>query len=307
MALYTNLDGTTPDKGLRDVLKWQWSRMREKRKAAPPFTTPRVDNDGSGLRSVEDQLTWIGHATFAMRLGGKLIVTDPIWSERIQGAVKRESAPGVAFGAMPTIDIATISHSHFDHLDLATCKRIGRKTKFVVPMGCAELLYDEGLNDVVELGWWESTKIDNLTITLVPAQHWSMRMPWDKNTRLWGGFVYQTPELTAYHAGDTAYAKTVFEQIGARFPAIDYAMLPIGAYDPPWFMQPQHMGPEEALQAFIDLGAKQFVAMHWGTFRLTDEPLGEPPERLRAAWEAKVGTATQPIVQAVGERVLLTR
>jgi L-ascorbate metabolism protein UlaG (beta-lactamase superfamily) len=126
--------------------------------------------------------------------------------------------------------------------------------------------------------------VGDLRITLVPAQHWSMRMPWDRNRRLWGGFVFESPEGCVYHAGDTAMREETFLEIGRRFPRLGWAMLPIGAYDPPWFMQPQHMGPEEAARAFELLGAERLLAMHWGTFRLTDEPLHEPPERLRAEW-----------------------
>src|SRR5690606_37822667 len=116
---------------------------------------------------------------------------------------------------------------------------------------------------------------------LVPAQHWSMRTPWDKNKRLWGGYVFRADGVTTYHAGDTAFSEDVFTAIAERFPRIDYAMLPIGAYEPGWFMGPQHMNPEEAVRAWELLRARSFVAMHWGTFRLTDEPLGEPPARLR--------------------------
>jgi L-ascorbate metabolism protein UlaG (beta-lactamase superfamily) len=176
-------------------------------------------------------------------------------------------------------------------MDVPTLRRIGPEAVFVVPKDNADVLRTAGLPNVTELGWWESTTIGDLRITLVPAQHWSMRMPWDRNQRLWGGFVYESLREgeggTSYHAGDTAFCERVFRAIGERFPRIDWAMLPIGAYDPTWFMSPQHMGPEEAGRAYELLGAKHFVAMHWGTFKLTDEPLGEPPERLRAWWREK--------------------
>ena len=164
------------------------------------------------------------------------------------------------------------------------------------------------LRNVVELGWWESHQIGDLKITLVPAQHWSMRAPWDKNKRLWGGFVYESPEGTSYHAGDTAWSEGVFKAIGERFPKIDWAMLPIGAYDPTWFMSRQHMGPEEAGRAWELLGAKNFVAMHWGTFKLTDEPLGEPPERLRAWWAEQKHDPSRMWIVDLGEtRALVAR
>jgi len=299
-----NLDGTTPDKGLGALLKWQLGRPRGRE---APFTTPRRDNDGAALAALTPHLTWIGHATFVQRIGGQLVATDPIWSERIHGAVRRLAAPGVELEAVPPLDVVTVSHSHYDHLDKATLQRIGPRALFVVPKDNADILTGAGLPNVVELGWWESHQVGDLRITLVPAQHWSMRTPFDKNRRLWGGFVYESKEGTSYHAGDTAFDEGVFAAIAERFPAIDWAMLPIGAYDPPWFMQPQHMGPEEAGRAFEILGAKTFVAMHWGTFRLTDEPLGEPPERLRTFWKERALDPSRLWVLDLGETRALTR
>jgi L-ascorbate metabolism protein UlaG (beta-lactamase superfamily) len=165
-----------------------------------------------------------------------------------------------------------------------------------------EILVKAGLPRVVELGWWDTHDVGSVRVTLVPAQHWSMRVPWDRNARLWGGFVIESDEGRAYHAGDTAWSARVFSEIRERTAGpIDWAMLPIGAYDPPWFMQPQHMGPEEAVRAFQLLGAKHLCAMHWGTFKLTDEPIGEPPERLRACWHAAALDPARLHVFDVGE------
>jgi L-ascorbate metabolism protein UlaG (beta-lactamase superfamily) len=133
-----------------------------------------------------------------------------------------------------------------------------------------------------------------------------MRMPWDRNKRLWGGFVYAAPEGTSYHAGDTAFSEQVFTEIGKRHPKIDWAMLPIGAYDPQWFMQPQHMNPEEAVRAWELLGARTFVAMHWGTFKLTDEALGEPPARVRKRWAERGHDPNRLWVVDLGETRSLT-
>lgn len=308
MPRFANLDGTTPDKGFWDVMRWQYSRLFSTRRPDPPgYTTPRQPNDGAALHRPEPSLTWVGHATFVQRLAGKLVATDPIWSEKIQGVVPRLLPPGVALEALPKLDLVTISHAHFDHLDMPTLQRLGPETRFVVPLGNKKLLNDAGLTNVVELDWWQSHSEGALTITLVPAQHWSMRFPWDRNTRLWGGFVYQSPEGTSYHAGDTGFSEDVFRQIGARFPGIDWAMLPIGAYEPVWFMGPQHMGPEEAGLAWKLLGAQHLCAMHWGTFRLTDEPLSEPCERLRAWWREQGHAASRLWILEVGEtRVLKT-
>lgn len=285
-AKYTNLDGTTPDKGPLDMLKWQVGDrlLGKRRRSGPPFTTPVRPNDGSLVREATASLTWVGHATFAMRMGGKLVLTDPVLGERIQGVVKRHSPPGLDLAQIGPVDIVTVSHDHFDHLDLPSLRRIGPNATYVVPKDCGKLLRDVGLPKVVELDRWETADVEGLRIRLVPSQHWCMRSPWDRNTRLWGGFVYEGPEGKAYHAGDTAFSEDVFQAIGEKEPGIDWAMMPIGAYDPEWFMRPQHIGPEDAVKAHRLLGAKHFVAMHWGTFRLTDEPIGEPPIRARAAW-----------------------
>lgn len=309
MPRYVNLDGTTPDKGLRDILKWQVSdRMAGLRRVdASDFVTPRRDNDGTTLLSLEPHITWIGHASFVFRLGGSLIATDPVFAGRM-GPRRRLTAPGVAPARLPPIDVVTVSHAHFDHLDLPSLRTLAGRGEplFVVPKDNAALLRGAGIDKVVELGWWESTQAGGVRITCVPAQHWSMRLPWDRNTRLWGGFVYESAEGVAYHAGDTALSDDVFRAIADRCPRIDWAMLPIGAYDPTWFMSGQHMGPEEAGRAWELLQARVLVAMHWGTFKLTDEPIGEPPERVKAWFEAKRYDAERLWVLDVGETRGLT-
>ncbi len=289
MPTYKNLDGTTPTNGFGSILKWKvFDPLSGNGRSTPKhYPTPRRESDLARVQSLAPSLTWVGHATFALRLGKKMIVTDPIWSERINGVVPRNASPGLPLASMPPIDLVTISHSHFDHLDLPTLEKIGKRTRFVVPKDVGEILRGRGLTDVIELDWWQTHREDGVAITLVPAQHWSMRVPWDRNKRLWGGFVYESDEGVAYHAGDTAFSPDVFEAIKSRCPKIDWAMLPIGAYEPVWFMKPQHMGPEEALEAYSILGAKNLCAMHWGTFKLTDEPLEEPPARLRSAWAAR--------------------
>jgi len=313
VTLYTNLDGTTPDKTLSDLLKWQVGdrlsgRTRSADGASARFVTPRRPNDGSSLRSLAPHLTWIGHASFVQRLGGKLIATDPIWCERL-GLRRRLAQPGVLMADLPPVDVVTVSHSHFDHLDLPTLRdlaihstRAGAEPPlYIVPRDVGELLRDAGLTRVVELDWWQTHDVGGVRITLVPAQHWSMRMPWDRNKRLWGGFVYESTEGTTYHSGDTALSEAVFRAIRDRCPPIDWAMLPIGAYEPRWFMRSQHMNPDDAGKAFEWLGAKTFCAMHWGTFKLTDEPTGEPPEKIRAYW-AEHGVAAERLwVLDIGE------
>jgi L-ascorbate metabolism protein UlaG (beta-lactamase superfamily) len=293
---------TTPARGPRDMLRWRWDRMRAGTPpdATSPWRAPVRPNDGALVRTLPASLTWIGHATFLLRLGGKLIATDPIWSSRISGVVPRLSPPGLALEAAPAIDVVTISHNHRDHLDAPTLRRIGPRALYVVPLGNGRLLRSLGLERIVELDWWQTHREGDLEITAVPARHWSMRYPWDRNDMLWSGFVFRGPEGAAYHAGDTGFFDG-FAEIGERLGPLDHALMPIGAYAPRWFMQPQHLDPDEAVEAFEALGARHLVAMHWGTFRLTDEPLVEPPSRIRALWEARGAGPDRLWLMDVGE------
>jgi N-acyl-phosphatidylethanolamine-hydrolysing phospholipase D len=310
MTRYVNLDGTVPDKGLGDLLKWQVvDRLAVKRRRDPVgFATPRRDNDGARLSELTAHLTWIGHASFVLRLGGALIATDPVFAQRM-GPRRRLTAPGVAPERLPPMNIVTVSHSHYDHMDVPSLRTLAASGSplFIVPKDNGEVLRNGGIERVVELGWWESTEANGVRVTCVPAQHWSMRLPWDRNTRLWGGFVYESVDGVAYHSGDTAMSERVFRTIAERSPPIDWAMLPIGAYDPTWFMSSQHMGPEEAGRAWELLGASTFVAMHWGTFKLTDEPVSEPPERARAWFEHQGHPREKLWMLDVGETRPLTR
>jgi L-ascorbate metabolism protein UlaG (beta-lactamase superfamily) len=274
---------TTPARGPRDILRWKLGgkEPRPDDFSALDAVRPTVREGGAeALAGGAPVAVWIGHATWALRLGGKLIVTDPIWSRSISGAVRRLVAPGVALARMPAIDIVLVSHDHRDHMDLPTLRRLPADALYVVPLGNAPRLDKP---NVVELDWWQTHEIGSLAITLVPARHWSMRMPWNRNDTLWGGYVIRAPEGVAYHSGDTAWGEH-FAEIGARIGRIDWAMLPIGGYAPRWFMAPQHVDPVEAAQAWDALGARHLLAMHWGTFRLTDEAIGEPPARLRSYW-----------------------
>ena len=300
---------TQPARGPLDLLRWNVvDRLtgRTLPRDRSGYQPPVRHTEPAALAGLEPSLTWIGHASFVVRLGGKLIATDPIFSDRIMGTVKRVVPPGVPLEELPPLDLVTVSHNHMDHMDLPTLRRIGPRARYVVPLGNGDLLRKEGLTDIVELDWWQSHAEDGVTITCVPARHWSMRAPWNRNEALWGGFVISTGDGTVYHSGDTAYFGG-FAEIGARSGPIDWALLPIGAYEPRWFMEPQHMNPEEAAQAYADLGARTFVAMHWGTFRLTDEPLGEPPGRIRQAFVDGGLDPARLWVLDIGERRLLER
>jgi L-ascorbate metabolism protein UlaG (beta-lactamase superfamily) len=275
---------TQPGRGPSDMLKWKVLRRSDPKPedfAALDAVRPGVrDGGAAALASGDPVAVWIGHATWALRLGGKLVVTDPIWSKSISGVVPRLVPPGVALDALPAIDIVLVTHDHRDHMDLPTLGKLGDGPLYIVPLGNGPRLKHP---NVVELDWWQTHEVNGVAITLVPARHWSMRAPWNRNDTLWGGFVIRAAEGAAYHSGDTAFGDH-FAEIRQRVGAIDWAMLPIGGYNPRWFMESQHIGPVEAGRAFEALGAVNLLAMHWGTFRLTDEAVGEPPALLRAWW-----------------------
>jgi L-ascorbate metabolism protein UlaG (beta-lactamase superfamily) len=281
---FVNLDGSTPN-SLGSVLRWVvWDKLTGKRRVSParapvPVVAPDLDRLARPPAPGEPaRLTWLGHASFLVQLDGVSLLVDPVLGPALFGGTPRNVPPGVPIERLPPVDAALVSHGHYDHLDLPTLEQVGAPV--IAGLGLAPLFRRRRL-PAEELGWWSSTRVGEVKVTFVPAQHWSRRGLVDTNATLWGGFVIEGRSATLYHAGDTAWFEG-FREIGARFPGIDAALLPIGAYDPAWFMERQHMNPEQALRAFQDLGARTFVAMHWGTFKLTDEPLDEPPVRLEA-------------------------
>lgn len=232
--------------------------------------------------------TWVGHATFVLRIGGLTVLTDPVWSRRIPGIKPRWTAPGVPLGSLDRIDAVVISHNHYDHLDGPTIRRLPRTTAVFVPAKLAGWFRRRGFRRVVELDWWESASLPaeggQMRFGFVPAHHWSRRGLLDGCRTLWGGWVLTAPSgERVYFAGDTGYGHW-FTEIAARYPGIDLALLPIGAYEPRWFLQTVHLDPEEAVRAAGDLGAHRMATMHWGTFQLSAEPPTEPLTRVRKAW-----------------------
>lgn len=274
---------------------WQWERLRDGMPKKPPegYRFDVVRQDVAQLAN--PSVTWIGHATVLLRVGGLNILTDPHFSERASplafAGPKRVVPPAIPLAELPRIDAVLISHSHYDHLDArsvaALAKQAGGPPVFYVGLGLKPWFANLGIDSVVEMDWWEQRSQSGATIRFVPVQHWSARTPFDTNRTLWGGFVVQHPELTFFFSGDTGYSKD-FADIAARIGPIDVAALPIGAYAPRWFMRTYHIDPDEAVQIHLDLKARHSVGIHWGTFDdLTDESLYDPPVRLAEALKTR--------------------
>jgi N-acyl-phosphatidylethanolamine-hydrolysing phospholipase D len=264
-----------------------WSTTFTPRRAA----LPRVSNDGRALRAnlTAPTVTWVGHSTLLIQLDGVNVLTDPQWSERASpvgfAGPRRVMPPGMRFEDLPPVHVVLISHDHFDHLDEATVRRLAEahRPRFYVPLGYRAWFADLGIADVVELDWWQSRTERGLTLTCVPVQHWTARSLFTPNTRLWSGWVVANRDRRLFFGGDTGYYAPYFTAIGERLGPFDLTAVAIGAYQPASMMGMTHTTPEEALRIFADLRGRSFVAMHWGTFDLADEPLDEPPHRLQAA------------------------
>lgn len=250
---------------------------------------PRVTNDGATLRAnaSEPTVTWVGHATLLVQLDGVNLLTDPQWSPRASpfrfAGPRRVTPPGLRFEDLPPIHLVLISHDHYDHLDVDTVRHLhaAHRPRFLVPLGLKAWFADLGIADVEELDWWQSRPQRGLTVTALPAQHFSGRTLWDRNRRLWSGWAVAGRDRRFFFAGDTAYYD-VFKEIGARLGPFDLAAVPIGAYLPPTIMKAAHTTPEEAVQVLEDVRGRALIPIHWGTFDLADEPLDEPPRRLQA-------------------------
>lgn len=271
--------------GFLNVLRWKLSSRPE---TSPRFLAdvepsqppPRVD--GRALR-----VTMVNHSTVLLQHDGANILTDPVWAERASPFVafgpRRRRAAGVCWEDLPRIDIVLLSHNHYDHLDLATLRRLADrgKSQFIVPVGVGALLRSHRIGPVHELDWGESAPLPAATIHSVPARHFSARGLFDRNRTLWCGYVIETAAGKIFFAGDTGFG-THFADIRQRFGAPHLALLPIGAYEPRWFMSPVHMAPEEAIHAHEILGAQTSIAIHHGTFQLADEGLDTPKRQLLA-------------------------
>jgi len=261
--------------GFRDLVRWKLFSRNPHGPRRPPAVA-RVENDGASLarRDGPPEIHWIGQATFAVRDAESVLLTDPHFGPRAL-LPKRHHPPGLPLAAVPANAVAILSHNHYDHLDRHTLARLPKSVAWRVPLGLGRFVHSFGFENVVEQDWWEATECRGFRLTLLPAQHWSRRIFQSDEATLWGSWLVESAGLRLFFAGDSGYFHG-FAEYGRSFPDLDVALLPIGAYEPRWFMRPVHMNPAEALTAFRELGARFMLPMHWGTFDLTDEPLDEP-------------------------------
>ncbi|TVX91748.1 MBL fold metallo-hydrolase [Paenibacillus agilis] len=317
---YHNMDNVMTEKTWKQFKRWRSERRLRLRKKDYSYVIPHVEPNLAALKENRSNttITWIGHSTFLLQIGGLNIVTDPVWAMKM-ALEKRLSPPGIPIQDMPELDVVLISHSHYDHLHVVSLRQLVREqTIIIVPAGLKGKLARKGFRNIVELQWWESIQVDQVTVTFVPAQHWTRRSLTDMNRSHWGGYVLERigshvdeiePNFnldeseealekaksykdtvehvddvsTIYFAGDSGYFRG-FKEIGERFD-IDVTLMPIGAYEPEWFMSAQHVNPEEALQAFVDVRAKLMIPMHYGAFKLADDTPKEAIDRLMAERE----------------------
>ena len=281
-AEYKNTNGVASDKSFGDMLQWIRSDIE------PEITKIELSSDWQKLNLSEDDnyAIWIGHSTFLIKKNGVTILTDPIFSKRASPfkniGPKRLIPPAIPLDAIPHIDIVTVSHNHYDHLDIHSLKKISKKHPeaiFLVPAGDEKLLKRKKIKNVYNFDRWESIEHKGFVITFTTVQHWSKRSLFDRNKSLWGGWFFKHKDYSLYHAGDTGYSKD-FIDTKIKLGSPKYAFIPIGAYDPEWFMAESHVNPEDAVQIMLDLEAEKAFGMHWATFVLTDEDTIEPKIRL---------------------------
>jgi N-acyl-phosphatidylethanolamine-hydrolysing phospholipase D len=278
-------------------LRWGFERLRRGPSpivpapalASPAHARPRAEHD-------DLRITAIGHSSFLLQLGTLNVLTDPVWGERASPLTflgpKRRHPPGLTLDALPPIDIVLQSHDHYDHFDVTTVRALAQRhpdATWCAPLGVGARLRALGVRAIVERDWWERVDLGDATLSCLPAAHFSGRTPFDRDRTLWCGWAVAAHGRRVYFVGDTG-AHPEFARIGAHLGPCDVILLPVGAYEPRWFMKPVHLDPHEAVAAFRDVTSAHpahpsvMVAMHWGTFVLTDEPVDEPPRRTRDAW-----------------------
>jgi L-ascorbate metabolism protein UlaG (beta-lactamase superfamily) len=282
---YENYDGVKNEHGFRDMLRWSRERRRNKKDLNVQIAQAE-EKEAEKLKKNRESMsvTWIGHSTFLLQMGGLNIITDPVWALRM-GVQRRLTEPGLPITSLPPIDLVLISHGHYDHLDFPTIKNLAGNPAFYVPAGLKGAFIKRGYTNIHEADWWDSFEAGTLKLTFVPAQHWTRRGLNDTNTSHWGGWIIEHPEeeQSVYFAGDTGYFRG-FKDIAEKH-KLDIVLMPIGAYEPEWFMSVSHINPEDAVKAFLELKGKLFIPMHYGAYRLADDTGPEALERLENEWD----------------------
>jgi N-acyl-phosphatidylethanolamine-hydrolysing phospholipase D len=319
---FQNLPGGLDKPAFSGFLKWQWQRLVVKREAQEYGAVAHKTIDPNVLRRPQSgwRLTWLGHASVHLQIDGLQILIDPVLSGRASpfahlGPQAYSPSP-IALQDLPRIDLVLISHNHYDHLDARTVRALatqpGGPPVFVVPLGVDRYLRDWGIGSIRIMDWLDSFSItpplrgaQDLTIHMIPAHHWSRRTLWDTNQTLWAGFRLQSKDLHLVYTGDTGYS-TIFEDMARHWSPIDWLLVPVGCYEPRWFMRAQHVNPVEAQQITQDLGARNALGVHWGVFRLCDEPVEQPMIDLQTAQEHLPESATRIQMWAIGESRVLT-
>ncbi|MBS7808772.1 MBL fold metallo-hydrolase [Variovorax sp. PCZ-1] len=320
------------DKSRLDLLRWKWQSTLAGLPKPPEKPTPTVSPDikfvaANRGAAQEPAITWIGHATMLVQMGGLNILTDPHFSERASpvqfAGPKRAQPPGMALKDLPHIDLVLLSHNHYDHLDAGSVKALnaqaGGAPLFIVPLGVKKWFAAEGITNVQQLDWWDQTTLKTaagqVEVHFTPVQHWSARGPGDRRRSLWGGFAVFASDFQMYFSGDTGYSQD-FNDTQKHFAArqtpalggsFDIALIAVGAYAPRWFMKDQHIDPTDAVQIHLDLQAKRSVGVHWGTFTMTDESLDQPPKDLALARTVKQLPQESFDVMAIGQTIKLPR
>jgi L-ascorbate metabolism protein UlaG (beta-lactamase superfamily) len=290
-------------------LKWRLSKKMpytEAENAFRPRFLPDL-NDRIAAMSAGNFIAWVGHATFLIRIQGTYWLTDPMLSQRAL-LPKRVTPPALTFEDLGRISDplnVLISHNHYDHLDKSTLRSLPKHARVIVPPGLKGLVQSCFEGEVTELDWWQSIDLGQGTrLVSLPAQHWSRRIGQGRDTTLWASYLLITPETSIYYGGDSGYF-VGYREIGRRFPAIDYALIPLTAYHPRWFMHYAHMNAPESIQAFEDLGARHFIPTQWGAFHLGDNPPGFPLLDLKRTIEAQGLDPARFILMDIGQVTLI--
>lgn len=320
------------DKSRLDLLRWKWQSTIAGLPKPPEQATTVVQPDlkfvsANAGAAQQPAITWIGHATMLVQMGGLNILTDPHFSERaapVQFAgPKRAQPPGLALKDLPRIDLVLLSHNHYDHLDTNTVKALnaqaGGAPLFIVPLGVKKWFAAQGITNVQQLDWWDKqtvkTTSGEIEVHFTPVQHWSARGPGDRRATLWGGYAVFASDFQMYFSGDTGYSQDFLDtqkyfaalQTDALGGSFDIALIALGAYAPRWFMKDMHVDPTDAVQIHLDLKAKRSIGVHWGTFDLTDESLDQPPKDLAVARAAKNLSKEAFDVMAIGQTLRLPK